>query len=324
MKDPLFAAITYVLAALLILILILYIPRLVAWTGVFAKYPHLKNEKRNRIAVLVPARNEGDAVKPLLDTLAHQTYSDFEVFLIVKDPNDPNIKVAEDLGFHAHVEKNQKCKSDALDGVLQKILSEGRERFDAYLILDADTMIKENYLEEMNNALASGRDVVVSRKIVKNYFMGDGALSIQGTANGYIWTVFDDMGNKWKSLHGISLFTIGTGVMISKKIMLHNNGWPYHATLTEDCEFAADIIANHWTTYFAPYAPIYMEEAPTLRMTNMRRNRWVPGLIATYRLYFRKVVTFGNFWDVYFSYSMCWAFMYFGLLFLGFFVYGII
>jgi hypothetical protein len=40
---------------------------------------------------------------------------------------------------------------------------------------------------------------------------------------------------------------------------------PFKATLTEDCELAGDIIANHDSSYYAPYAPIYMEEAPTSR-----------------------------------------------------------
>jgi cellulose synthase/poly-beta-1,6-N-acetylglucosamine synthase-like glycosyltransferase len=68
------------------------------------------------------------------------------------------------------------------------------------LILDADTMIHDNYLEEMNNAMASGRDVIVSKKIVKNYFLKKGSLTFQGAANGYIWTLFDEMGNRYKSL----------------------------------------------------------------------------------------------------------------------------
>jgi hypothetical protein len=38
-----------------------------------------------------------------------------------------------------------------------------------------------DYLEEMNNAMASGRDVIVSKKIVKNYFLKKGSLDLSGS-----------------------------------------------------------------------------------------------------------------------------------------------
>ena len=175
-------------------------------------------------------------------------------------------------------------------------------------------MIHDDYLEEMNNAMASGRDVIVSKKIVKNYFLKKGSLTFQGAANGYIWTLFDEMGNRYKSLHHIALFTVGSGLLISSKIILRNNGWPFKATMTEDCELAGDIIANHDSTYYAPYAPIYMEEAPSLSMTNKRRNRWMNGLTSAQRLYRYKDFSMGSFWDVYYSYSIFLSYLYFALL----------
>lgn len=303
-----------IFGAILALVLLAYAPRLAAWFGFLLPYEHLHNEKKNKIAVLVPARNESAVITPLLDSLARQTYSNFEVFVIVKNPQDPTIALTKKRKFHIHVEAEQTCKSDALDGAIQKIIRKDRDAFDAYLILDADTLIHDDYLEEMNNALASGRDVVVSKKIVKNYFLKKGSLTFQGAANGYIWTLFDEMGNRYKSLHHIALFTVGSGLMISKKIILHNEGWCYKSTLTEDCELAGDIIANHWSTYYAPYAPIYMEEAPSLRDTNKRRNRWMGGLTSSQKLYFYKDKEMGSFWDNYYCYSIFLSYLYFGLL----------
>lgn len=301
-------------SGLLLLILLAYAPRIWAWFGAFKPSARLSNDKKNRIAVLVPARNESKAIGPLLESLSRQIYKDFEVFVIVKDPKDPTIKMAEAKGFKALSVIDQTCKSDALDGAVQMILSRDANEFDAYLILDADTMIKDDYLSEMNNALASGRDVIVSKKIVKNYFLGRGSLTFQGAANGVIWTLFDEMGNKWKSRHHIALFTVGSGLLLTKKIILHNGGWCYKATLTEDCELAGDIIANHWSTFYAEYAPIYMEEAPSLSMTDKRRNRWMSGLTSAQLLYRPKDFSMGSFKDIYFSYSIFLTYLYFGLL----------
>jgi Glycosyltransferases, probably involved in cell wall biogenesis len=154
-------------ATILGLILIAYSPRLVAWFGAFKHSEHLINEKKNRMAILVPARDESKTIEPLLESLSKQTYDNFKVFVIVKDPSDPTIKMTKKRGFVPVVVADQGCKSDALDGAVQMILRSDRTEFDAYLILDADTMIKDDYLAEMNNAMASGRDVIVSKKIVK-------------------------------------------------------------------------------------------------------------------------------------------------------------
>jgi len=307
-----FAALIF--SAILLIVLILYFPRIKAWFGFLLPYEHLHNEKLNRLCILVPARNESEVILPLLESLSRQNYEDFEVYVIVKNPHDPTIAMVQAKGFHVHIEDTQTCKSDALDGALQGIISANPNSFDAYIILDADTMIHDDYLKEMNNAMASGRDVIVSKKIVKNYFLKKGSLSFQGAANGYIWTTFDEMGNRYKSIHHIALFTVGSGVLISKKIILRNGGFPFKATLTEDCELAGDIIANHDTSYYAPYAPIYMEEAPSLKMTNKRRNRWMSGLTQAQLLYRYKDFSMGSFADNYYCYSIFISYLYFALL----------
>jgi cellulose synthase/poly-beta-1,6-N-acetylglucosamine synthase-like glycosyltransferase len=303
-----------VFGTLLVGVLLVYLPRLVAWFAFLQPYEHLHNAVHNRLAVIVPARNESEVIAPLLEQLAQQNYAEKEVFVVVKDPLDPTIAMAKAYGFQVHLEPAQTCKSDALDGIIQELISQDSQSFDAYLILDADTAISKDYLFEMNNAMASGREVIVSKKIVKNYFLPRGSLTLQGAANGLIWTLFDEMGNRFKSRHHIALFTVGSGLLISKRIILQNHGWPFKATLTEDCELAADIIANHHSTYYAPYAPIYMEEAPSLAMTNKRRNRWMSGLTQAQRLYFYKDFSLGAFWDVYYSYSIYLAYLYFALL----------
>src|SRR5574344_2142312 len=90
----------WVVGAMLLLLLLAYSPRIVAWFGFLLPYEHLENHVHNRIAVLVPARNESATITPLLASLSAQDYSEFEVFVIVKDPADPTIALAKERGFH--------------------------------------------------------------------------------------------------------------------------------------------------------------------------------------------------------------------------------
>lgn len=277
-----------ILCFILALCLVIYSPRLMGWFGALKKEQHLHNDKKNRIAVLVPARNESATIEGLLKNLKGQTYSNFDVFVIVKEKADPTIAITHRYGFHAHVAPNQTCKGDALDSCLHSIMHRDREGFDAYLIIDADCAIASNYLEEMNNALASGCQIIQGKKLVKNYYM-EKPITMQQACNGVIWTLMDDMGNRWKSRHGYVNFTVGTGIMIRRDIIDINDGWPYRTTLTEDMEFMNDIAANGYTTFYYGFAKLYMEEAPSLVMTNKRRQRWMTGVVDSRRLYNDKV-----------------------------------
>lgn len=56
-----------------------------------------------------------------------------------------------------HVVPDQTRKGEALDGALKKILKDSPSKYDAFVIIDADNLAHPDFLLEMNNALASGR-----------------------------------------------------------------------------------------------------------------------------------------------------------------------
>ncbi len=293
------------------LCLVAYSPRLFGWFAALKKDKHLVNPKANRIAVLVPARNESATIEGLLKALKNQTYSNFEVFVIVKEKNDPSIAIVHRYGYHVHLAAAQTCKGDALDSCLHAIMRHDQQGFDAYLIIDADCGLESNYIEEMNNALASGAQIIQGKKLVKNYHMSK-KISLQQACNGIIWTLMDDMGNRWKSRHGYVNFTVGTGIMLRKDIVEINDGWPYRSTLTEDVEFMNDIAANGYSTFYYGYAKLYMEEAPSLSMTNKRRKRWMTGVVDSRRLYNTKVNSMASISNRYFAHCLWIIYYYIG------------
>ncbi|HEY8389951.1 MAG TPA: hypothetical protein VIL26_03265, partial [Clostridia bacterium] len=87
----------YLFLAICAILLIFYIPRLKGWFASFKKQKRLFNEKKNNIAVIIPARNESKVIGDLLDCLNRQTYpkEHFGVHVIVKESNDPTIEIAK-------------------------------------------------------------------------------------------------------------------------------------------------------------------------------------------------------------------------------------
>lgn len=272
--------------------IILYIPRMKCWLYAFGHQEKLKNPKQNRLAVIVPAKNESDSVTPLFDSLDRQTYDKdlYDVFVVVDDPTDPTIAMTKQRGHTTMVVSGQTKKGDALDGCLKAILASDPNKYDAYIVIDADTVLDDAYLEEMNNAMVKDTEIVVSKKRVKNYFFGDKSTrTLSACCNGVIWTLMDNLGNYYKTQHGYPCFIVGTGFLMRADLVRKNGGWPYMSTLTEDVELMMDTVLSGYKISYYEHAIVYMEEATKLSVTNKRRQRWMTGVVDSDRLYMPKI-----------------------------------
>lgn len=306
---------------------VIYIPRLRAWFQSLKKQPHIENDKQNRLAILVPARNESVVINDLFDCIEEQDYPRelFDVFVIVKDNNDPTIELAKRINGIVHIVPEQSCKGDALDACLKSVLKSNPDKYDAYIIVDADCMIPSNFLTEMNNGLASGRQVVQAKRIVKNYYMNNKhAISLAASCNGLIWSIIDTLGNRYKSDKNITAMTIGTGILFRKDVITSVGGWPYRKTLTEDIEFMYDSAIKGFTAYYNTYCKIYVEEATSLKVTNKRRSRWLTGVVDSKRIYNQQLKYHASYVNRYFTTALSIVYLFVGyatlcgILFSGF------
>ena len=272
--------------------IVLYLPRAKCWLYAFGKQERLKSPKNHRLAVIVPAKNESASITPLFDSLTRQTYDRacFDVYVVVDDEKDPTVAMTAQRGYTCVVVSGQTKKGDALDGCLKRILAEDANRYDAFLVIDADTVLDDAYLAEMNNAMVTGADIIVSKKRVKNYFFGDRRTrTLSACCNGVIWTLMDNLGNFYKSAHGYPCFIVGTGFLMRAELVRKNGGWPYQSTLTEDVELMMDTVLSGYRTLYYQHAIGYMEEATELRVTNKRRLRWMTGVVDSDRLYMPRI-----------------------------------
>ena len=278
--------------SLSLLCVIFYIPRIFAWFYGFKKQSILYNSNKNRFALIVPARDESHVITTLFESLKNQTYDQnlFDTHVLVKTEEDKTVELTKEFGGIVHIIKEKVCKGHDINMALQKILKECPDKYDAYIIIDADCCVDKNFLKEMNNAMASGRQIIQAKKLVKNKLYKDkNANNWITRCNGLIWTMIDEIGNKFKSRHKIINMTIGTGVLLRSDVVKQLGGWPYDKTLTEDIELMYDSVCKGFTTFYYNRAKIYVEESTSLTETNKRRTRWMTGVVDSKRLYNRKV-----------------------------------
>lgn len=276
-----------------LLLLILYIPRMWYFLAAFRKHPRLQNAIKNRIAILVPAKNESKTIQNLFDSLNKQTYdrSMFDVHVIVEDPLDPTIAMAKkSVNAAVHIVLDQTRKGEALDGALKAILKENPTKYDAFIIIDADNLAHPDFILEMNNALASGRQIVVGKKYIKNWESSDRkSRSLVSNCTSLVYTMVDDLGNSHRNSRNIPVSMCGTGMMVRADVIKQLGGWPYR-TLTEDFEVMVDCLLKGFTSLYYQHAIVYTEEAVEHRVSFKRRMRWLTGFTQCNRKYRKAIV----------------------------------
>ncbi len=264
--------------ALIGVALILYLPKLIGFHYAFKKAPHYHAAQKRRIAIVVPARNESKIIGDLFASIQKQTYDPafFDVNIIVKDPNDPTVAIAEAMGAKTFVVPAQNCKGDALDGYFKCLSPETLESYEAFVIVDADAVLSPAFVEELNNALEADYDIYLARKYAKNFLGGRKNRTVFSNCSALTWPIIDDLGNTYRMQRAMPLNLCGQGMMLRRRIIEELGGWPYR-TLTEDYELKLDSLLRGYTSMFCSYAILYTEEALGHTENTKRRLRWLTG-----------------------------------------------
>lgn len=286
--------------ALFLLALICYIPKFKCWVFGFKKTKKLVNEEKSKIALLIPAKNESECISSLFYSINNQTYdkSFFDVFVIVDNEQDETINIAKKSlnNVTTIIEKNQKCKADALDAAIKYVYENSLNIYDAYIIVDADNILTNNFVEEMNNALKTNADVIIGKKLIKNWESTNKKhRTLFTNLSALTYTGIDTMGNKYKASKGNALALCGQGMLLSKKFVDRYKGFPFKS-LCEDVEVGVYAMLNDDKQFYYEHALIYSEEPITHKEYNKRRYRWLKGYFDNNKKYRKSLLkkTFGQ------------------------------
>ena len=251
-----------------------YIPKLVGIFYAFKKPRYVRAQAKRRIGMVIPARNESAVIGDLFASIKRQDYDRdyFDINVIVKDPDDPTIAMAKEQGGRCLVVPEQACKGDALDAFFKSLAPEEMERYDAFVIVDADGVLAPNYMTELNNALENEHDIFLTRKYIKNCLGDRSKRTVFSNNSALTWAMLDDLGNRYRTARDIPLTLCGQGMMIRRSLVQKIGGWPYR-TLTEDYELRLDGLLKGFRSMYWPYAVLYPEEALSHRANYKRRLR---------------------------------------------------
>lgn len=239
--------------------------------------------KPHRVAILICARNEEAVLGHLLDTIRQQDYPADQIttFVCADNCTDRTAEVAAHGGAVVYERFNRQLvgKGYALSELLQHIRRDHGDCFDGFLVLDADNLLSENYVTELNKTFSQGYDVVTSYRNSKNF--GDNWIS-----SGYaLWFLREAAFlNRPRMMLGTACAVSGTGFLFSREVLDRRGGWNCFL-LTEDIEFTvANVLAGEKMGYCGT-AVLYDEQPVTFRQSWRQRMRWAKGYLQVFGKY---------------------------------------
>ncbi len=237
-----------------------------------------------RYAVLVCARNEEAVIGNLIDSVHAQRYPAALLDLYVCADNCTDATAARARAHGATVLERHNTREVGKGYAIEYLLAYLRDagvfaRYAGFFFFDADNLLHEDFVAEMNRTFAAGNRIVTGYRNSKNY--GDNWLSA-----GYsLWFLRDaQYMNRPRMLLGTSGVVGGTGFLVAREVLEACGGWPFHS-LTEDTEFTADCVARGERIGYCADAILYDEQPTDFGQSWRQRTRWIRGFLQVLRRY---------------------------------------
>ena len=246
------------------------------WLPIFKKETPKTANTPHRFAILIAARNEEQVLPYLLQSIQLQDYPAeyIKVFVVADNCTDRTAVVAEEGGAVVF-QRNSKTeigKGYALHYLLERIdETENLENFDAFLVFDADNLLKSDFIRQINRITSQGYDVFCGCRNSKNF--GSNWVS-SGHA---LWYLHESIHlNRSRMLLGIPCMVNGTGFGFTRQLLRSCGGWNFF-TLTEDVEFSTWCATHGVRSGYCHEAIFYDEQPVRFSQSWRQRTRWVQG-----------------------------------------------
>ena len=243
---------------------------------IFRNKKKLADQPLRRYAILIAARNEECVIPHLLDSIRNQDYPSqlLTTYVIADNCTDHTAQVAAEHGavVYERFDQMKIGKGYALQFLLSQIQKDaGWNSYDAFLIFDADNLLRPDYVTEINKVCGAGYEAFCGYRNTKNF--GTNWLSA-----GYgVWYLHDSAHlNQSRMMLGTSCAVSGTGFGFTRELLERMGGWNFF-TLTEDIEFDTWCVTHGVKIGYCHDAITYDEQPFDFRQSWRQRTRWTQG-----------------------------------------------
>lgn len=240
-----------------------------------------------RFAVIIPAHNEELLIGKTIESLKEQNYSsqDFDIYVVADNCIDKTASIAKGKGVYCleRSESQKRGKGYALDWIIQKI---DLEKYDACIIMDADSILSVNFMLIMNKMLSLGHKIIQGYHGVSN--PNQNWLTQLSVVSGALRQRLMYVG---KNRIGMSCPLLGNGMCFSTDLFV-KYGWNAFS-ITENWEFHSFLVKEGYRVSFSKDAVVQSQMPMKLSVAKKQRLRWFQGKMDVTRRYAPKLLKEG-------------------------------
>ncbi|HYW86385.1 MAG TPA: glycosyltransferase family 2 protein [Chloroflexota bacterium] len=234
---------------------------------------------QRRFAILIPAHDEEQVIGRLLRSLRSLDYpnSSFDVCVVADNCSDATATIARRLGARVYERFHdvERAKGFALRWLLAELRAE-RRTYDAFIVLDADSVVESNLLRVLDARLEAGSQVIQTHYSVLNAH----ASAVAGLRYAALAAVhfLRPLG---RSAFGLSCGLKGNGMCFATHI-LERFAWSWFS-LAEDVEFHLALVRAGLRVDFAPETTVLADMPVSLAQAASQNQRWERGRLQLLR-----------------------------------------
>lgn len=261
-------------------LLVGYLLLLTAAALVAPRRTPLRAVPTTRFAFLIPAHNEERLLPEVLANLQQIEYPPelYTLFVVADNCSDATAQVARAAGAVVYERTNsaELGKGYALNWLIAHV-AERPERYDAMIVLDADTVVSANFLHVMDARIARGERVIQAY-----YAVRDPDTAWSTALRSVALTVLHYVRPQGRMVIGGTTGLKGNGMVFASDIVQQR---PFSGGLTEDIEYHMELVLDGERAMFAPDAVVWAEMPDTLKAADSQNARWERGRIEMMQRY---------------------------------------
>jgi cellulose synthase/poly-beta-1,6-N-acetylglucosamine synthase-like glycosyltransferase len=252
---------------------------ILSFSAILATRKHKKTEivisptgqSLTNFAMLIPAHNEITVLGKLLGSLSVLDYpkDHYTVYVVADNCTDATAELAHTTGWvhvYERFDQNKRGKGFALNWLMHK-LNEDSLIYDAYVVLDADSVVDPTFLEVMNKGLKQGAQALQAHNTVLN------VTDSPGTALRWLaLTLMNYVRPLGRNGLGCSSTLTGNGMCLNRSLLMR---YPWQSfSLAEDYQYYLYIVKHGEKVVYMPDAIVRSEMPSTFAQMRTQDIRW--------------------------------------------------
>lgn len=223
------------------------------------------------LAVVIPAHNEEKNIRPCLESLmaCDSGENRFQPVVVADNCTDQTHRIASRMGARVITRNDpgKRGKGYALSFAFRILLN---EPFDAFIVLDADSRVDNNFICCLAAIFKSGAKAVQCR-----YLPAETDQSLRGRLMNLALISFHVIRPRGRSRLGASAGIFGNGFGLSRHALL---SVPYHpGSIAEDLEYHVSLVRHGLRVAFADATTVWSVFPEDEETATVQRSRWEGG-----------------------------------------------